>query len=172
MDIAVQWFLLFFYLQFSRIFQKCQMKMGMEVILSSHLFSLIMPHSLSTLTLHTHHLDSKYLCYCLSSLSQMLCLWGSLEFLAAPAALYLTSVSELVTQSHFLNLTQRVIFDKWYTSNIWRRKNKKATWQKDKITKRQKNKKAKRQNYKMTMTKRQNDHNDKKKKRQKTKTKV
>ena len=97
-------------------------------------------------------------------------------FLAALAALYLTSVTEWVNNRHFRILTQRVSFETWDPSDIW------STWCLDKKTKnkktkkRQKDKKSKRHKNKesnVDTTERQKDikmtkiQNDKKAKRQK-----
>ena len=66
-------------------------------------------------------------------------------FLAAQAALYLTLVSDWVSNRHFRILTQIVTFETWDPSDIG------LEWCQDKETKRQKDKKTKRQKDKKTL---------------------
>ena len=90
-------------------------------------------------------------------------------FLAALAALYLTlvteSVSQWVTHCHFRMLTQRVTFDTSDPSDIWsewcqdkKTKRQKRKRQKDKKTKRQKEKKTEKQKDKKTKNKDQQEN--------------
>ena len=74
------------------------------------------------------------------------------NILAALAALYLTLVTDWVSDCHFWILTQRVTFDAWDPSDIWSaicldkgQKDKKTKRQKDKNTQRQKGEKTKRE---------------------------
>ena len=67
-----------------------------------------------------------------------------LLFLAALAALYLTLVTDSVSECHFRISTQGVTFEAWDPSDLW------SEWCLDKMTKIQKDKKTKRQKDKKT----------------------